>query len=115
MPHVAPPKNAFKIFISYRREDSEGDVRAVYNRLVGDFGQSRVFLDVEGIDGGEQSDGQLEGGPGRDKLTGGPNDDILRGGPGNDRLFGGRGNDQLFGGPGRDRLVGGPGRDLTKQ
>src|SRR5215471_7444583 len=37
------------IFISYRRDDTEGHARALFERLASRFGQDRVFMDVEGI------------------------------------------------------------------
>lgn len=37
------------IFISYRREDSEGFARGLFQSLVGAFGSDRVFMDVEAI------------------------------------------------------------------
>ena len=39
-------KNAF---ISYRRQDSPGYVRALYDRLVHHFGSNKVFMDVDDI------------------------------------------------------------------
>lgn len=44
---------AGKIFISYRRSDSSKDARAVYERLRREFGEQRVFIDLEGIAPGE--------------------------------------------------------------
>jgi hypothetical protein len=41
------------VFINYRREDSEGDTRAIYNRLAEETDASNLFLDVEAIDAGE--------------------------------------------------------------
>ncbi len=38
-----------KIFISYRREDSEGFARGLFQSLVGHFGKDRVFMDVDSI------------------------------------------------------------------
>ena len=37
------------IFISYRREDSEGFSRGLFQSLVGAFGSNHVFMDVEAI------------------------------------------------------------------
>ena len=37
------------IFISYRREDSEGFARGLFQSLVGAFGANHVFMDVEAI------------------------------------------------------------------
>lgn len=37
------------IFISYRREDSEGFARGLFQSLVGAFGANHVFMDVEDI------------------------------------------------------------------
>ena len=44
---------AGKIFISYRRADNTKDARAIYERLRGEFGTGRVFMDLEGIEPGE--------------------------------------------------------------
>ena len=41
------------VFISYRREDSEGDARALYNRLAEETDQSNLFLDFEAISAGD--------------------------------------------------------------
>jgi hypothetical protein len=41
------------VFINYRREDSDGDTRAIYNRLAEETSESNLFLDVEAIDAGE--------------------------------------------------------------
>jgi hypothetical protein len=38
-----------KVFISYRREDSEGFARSLFQSLVGRFGKDHVFMDVEAI------------------------------------------------------------------
>jgi hypothetical protein len=40
------------IFISYRRDDSAGYTRAIYDQLVQHFFKDRVFMDVEGIEPG---------------------------------------------------------------
>jgi hypothetical protein len=37
------------IFISYRREDAEDSARALYESLLREFGQDRLFMDVEAI------------------------------------------------------------------
>ena len=37
-----------QIFISYRRDDSAGYARALYDRLVQYFSKERVFMDVDG-------------------------------------------------------------------
>lgn len=42
-----------KIFISYRRSDSSKDARAVYERLCREFGEQKVFIDLEGIAPGD--------------------------------------------------------------
>jgi hypothetical protein len=42
------------VFINYRREDSEGDTRAIYNRLATETDESSLFLDFEAIGGGEK-------------------------------------------------------------
>jgi hypothetical protein len=38
-----------KLFISYRREDSEGLTGRIYDRLVAHFGKEAVFIDVDTI------------------------------------------------------------------
>jgi len=43
-----------RIFVSYRREDSAANARLLYERLSEKFGASRVFMDVEDIDPGEE-------------------------------------------------------------
>jgi hypothetical protein len=53
------------IFISYRRDDSAAQARAVWERLCRELGRDQVFMDVDGIDPGddftEVIDRQLEG------------------------------------------------------
>ena len=41
-----------RIFISYRREDSEGFARSLYQSLAEEFGKGTVFMDVEEIEPG---------------------------------------------------------------
>jgi hypothetical protein len=41
------------IFISYRREDSQGEAGRLSDSLAKIFGDSKVFLDVEGIQAGQ--------------------------------------------------------------
>lgn len=43
-----------RIFVSYRREDSAANARLLYERLSDKFGASRVFMDVEDIDPGDE-------------------------------------------------------------
>src|ERR1700756_5740934 len=40
------------IFISYRRDDTEGEAGRLFDDLVGSFGKGSVFMDVAGIDPG---------------------------------------------------------------
>jgi hypothetical protein len=42
-----------RIFLSYRREDSAGHAGRIFDHLNGGFGYGRVFMDVEGIEAGE--------------------------------------------------------------
>lgn len=42
------------VFINYRREDSEGDTRAIYNRLAKETDPDNLFLDHEAIGAGEK-------------------------------------------------------------
>ena len=48
------------IFISYRRQDSIAHARAVYERLRAEFGLDAVFMDLEGLDIGEDFVESLE-------------------------------------------------------
>jgi hypothetical protein len=41
------------VFINYRREDSEGDARAIYNWLSNQTDKGNIFLDFEAIDAGD--------------------------------------------------------------
>jgi hypothetical protein len=43
---VAPPH---RIFINYRREESAGDARALYNVLISRYGAEKIFLDVSSL------------------------------------------------------------------
>lgn len=52
---------AGNIFISYRRSDSIKDARALYERLARDFGEQRIFVDLEGIDPGDDFVASLDG------------------------------------------------------
>ena len=40
------------IFISYRRDDTEGEAGRLYDDLVRTFGENSVFMDVAGINPG---------------------------------------------------------------
>ena len=40
------------IFVSYRREDAEGEAGRLFDDLVAQFGEDSVFLDVEAIEVG---------------------------------------------------------------
>ncbi len=42
-----------QIFISYRRDDSSGYARAIYDELARQFGADRVFIDVDDIAAGQ--------------------------------------------------------------
>jgi len=50
---------AAPIFISYRRDDSAGYARAVYDALARQFGPERVFIDVDDIGAGQAFDETL--------------------------------------------------------
>ncbi len=41
------------IFISYRRDDSGAQAGRIYDRLADHFGRERVFMDIDGVDLGE--------------------------------------------------------------
>ena len=45
-------KSTGQIFISYRREDSGGYTRAIYDQLVQRFSKDRIFVDVDAIEPG---------------------------------------------------------------
>lgn len=49
-----------KVFISYRRDDAAGFSHAIYDRLVEHLPRERVFMDVAGIDAGEDFTAKLE-------------------------------------------------------
>ncbi len=44
--------NAFKVFISYRRDDAAADSRLLYERVAERFGRENVFLDVVALEPG---------------------------------------------------------------
>lgn len=44
------------IFICYRREDSAGDARQLYDILKRQFGSSQVFIDIDKIEAGDRFD-----------------------------------------------------------
>jgi hypothetical protein len=46
------PKGSGHIFISYRRDDSAGYTRAIYDQLVKRFSKDRIFMDVDAIEPG---------------------------------------------------------------
>lgn len=39
----------FNVFISYRREDSEAHAGRIYDRMVADYGEKAVFMDIDAI------------------------------------------------------------------
>ncbi len=43
---------AGKIFINYRREDSQADARSIFQRLERTFGNRQLFMDVDTIQKG---------------------------------------------------------------
>ncbi len=51
-PVESPPAKASALFISYRRDDTAGFARAVYNALVTRFDRSQIFMDVDTIEPG---------------------------------------------------------------
>jgi eukaryotic-like serine/threonine-protein kinase len=55
----AASKNLPGIFISYRRSDTPDAVGRIYDRLVSEFGKSRVFKDVDSIPLGQDFRGHL--------------------------------------------------------
>ena len=68
------------VFISYRREITAGEARALFNELLGKLGKNSVFMDVDSIALGRDFRGALQ------KNTG-----ILRPDAGADRQRLGRG------------------------
>jgi len=48
-----------KTAISYRREDSSGWARALYDRLIHTFGESYVFIDFDGIGSGDDFESKI--------------------------------------------------------
>jgi len=51
MPESKQPQRG-RIFISYRRADSAGYAGRIYDRLVANFGEDAIFMDVDTIEGG---------------------------------------------------------------
>ena len=47
------PANLGRIFISYRREDTEFAAALLFDRLVEHFGEGQVFKDIDTIQAGE--------------------------------------------------------------
>ena len=41
-----------QIFISYRRDDSEGYAGRLYDRLIARFGGDKVFMDIDALNRG---------------------------------------------------------------
>ena len=52
-------QSAPKIFLSYRREDSAGDARAIFGSLTQYFGADNIFFDVNSIAAGERFEVEL--------------------------------------------------------
>ena len=48
------------VFISYRRTESSKDARALYERLRAEFGTDRIFIDLEGLEPGDDFVAKLE-------------------------------------------------------
>lgn len=51
---------AGKIFVNYRRDDSQADAARVRDRLVAAFGVANVFMDVDNLLAGQRFDKELE-------------------------------------------------------
>lgn len=47
------------IFISYRRDDTPGDARGIYEGLAGRFGRANVFMDIDNLLAGQRFDREL--------------------------------------------------------
>ena len=56
---ASEPKKLSGIFISYRRSDTPDAVGRIYDRLVAEFGKSKVFKDVDSIPLGQDFRGHL--------------------------------------------------------
>jgi formylglycine-generating enzyme required for sulfatase activity len=52
MPENTSSSQKGRIFISYRRADSAGYAGRIYDRLVANFGDDAIFMDVDTIEGG---------------------------------------------------------------
>src|SRR5262245_2054056 len=46
------PASPFRVFINYRREDTQGEAMALYQQLVARYGRENVFLDVVTLEPG---------------------------------------------------------------
>ncbi len=55
-----PPASIASIFISYRRADTAGYARALYDALARRFGDERVFIDVDDIAAGQPFDAVIQ-------------------------------------------------------
>jgi hypothetical protein len=75
-----------RVFISYRRQDSAGHTGRLRDRLVAEFGEDRIFLDVEAIDAGSDFVAQINSEVGRcDALIAVIGDEWLEADPGGQR------------------------------
>ncbi len=52
-PAVATPKGKERIFISYRRHDTEGFAGRLFDQLANHFGEDQIFMDLDAIEPGE--------------------------------------------------------------
>ncbi|MCU1267437.1 MAG: hypothetical protein JWM21_3755 [Acidobacteria bacterium] len=53
MPNQTGPQKPFKIFVSYRRDDSAGHTGRIYDGLAATFGEAQIFMDVDHIEPGQ--------------------------------------------------------------
>lgn len=53
MPNSPQSPKDFKIFISYRRDDSAGHTGRIYDSVAAKFGEAQVFMDVDHIEPGQ--------------------------------------------------------------
>ena len=53
MPNLPQPQSAFKVFISYRRDDSAGHTGRIYDSVAARFGEAQIFMDVDHIEPGQ--------------------------------------------------------------
>src|SRR6185437_5787536 len=58
---MSQPSASYKIFISYRRDDTQDSVGRIYDRLKDHFGRDAIFMDVDSIPPGYSFPGYVKG------------------------------------------------------